>query len=164
MSGKRETVGKISHDLSLKNEKVTHSAEEQMREQLEDYEKNIIECIHNFQVQAPHLKDFYLVVATKKERLMENVIRNYFMARQSCPTPEYDQTVYHYNTLTGDLKFMWVVPSKDTCIQMKEEALNVHPEERQLLNFVLDFMDGSLLRLAKKLNGEADNSPILVKE
>lgn len=164
MAEQRDTVGKISLDLTSKNEKVTHSAHDQMQEQLEDYEKNVIHCIHNFKVQAPHLKHFYIVVITKKERLMQNVIRNYFMARQTCPTPEYDQTVYEYSDLTGDLKFMWVVPSKDTCEELKENALNVAPEERQLLKFVLDFMDGTLLKIAKRLNGESVNSPLLVKE
>ena len=37
----------------------------------------------------------------------------------------------------------------------------VMPEERQLLQFVLDFADGSLFQLAKKLNGETIDSILL---
>ena len=105
--------------------------------------------------------DFYVVVNTKKERLMDNVIRNYFYHRKSCPTPEWDQVVYKYKYSSGELEFMWVVPSMHTCKMFKENLLSIDKKEKELLQFVLDYEDGTLFRLAKKENGERDETPLL---
>ena len=85
---------------------------------------------------------------------MNNVIRNYFLTRFSCPTPEWDQAVYKYDTKSDSLDFLWVVPAKDICKNLKDNALNIDPSEKELLNFVLSFEDGTLLQLSKKLNNE----------
>lgn len=155
----RETVGKLSSDLIVKSSDNKHSAHDQMEEQLKDYEKNVDDAIR----QGVKLfdGDFYVVVLTKKERLMENVIRNYFFPRSTCPTPEWDQAVYRYLRGSGTVQFLWVVPSKDTCEYMQRNALSIDKSERQLLDYVLSFYDNSLLRFAKRMNGELDDSPLL---
>lgn len=158
---KRKTIGKISRDLTIKNEKIDHTPREQMLEQLTDYDKNIHECIESS--KKKYDSDFYIVVLTKKERLMQNVIRNYFLARGSCPTPEYDQTVYKYKKNAGIVEYLWTVPAADTCTYLIANALTLPEQERDLLEFVMDFLDGTLLRHSKKLNGEAPDSPILEK-
>ena len=155
----RDTVGKISSDLIVKSVDNTHSAEEQMREQLIDYDRNILECINIH--KNIFFGSFFVVVTTKKERLMQNVIRNYFFARQSCPSPEWDQTVYKYDPSKEEIEFLWVIPSKDTCEYMIKNALEIDPSEHELRRFVLEFSDGSLLRQAKKLNGEKHDSLLL---
>ena len=156
---KRDTLGKISLDLSQKAPESRDPIELE-REMHKDYEKNVYLCIDS------HLKefigDFYVEVVTKKERLMQNVLRNYFFATQACPTPTYDQTVYKYHRSDEHVEFLWVLPAKDICEMFTLNALQVDKSERELLNFVLQFNDGSLLRLAKKLNGEADDSPLLI--
>ena len=160
MGGKRKkTVGEISRDLSLKNEKITHSPTEQMTEQLGGYEENIELCIKNHINRFPG--DFYVIVITKKERLMENVIRNYFYGRISCPTPDYDQVVYKYHIKGIHLEFLWVVPDKKTCLYLKKNAYKVDPSQMELLSYVLKFADGSLFKLAKRLNGEKELTPEL---
>ena len=93
---------------------------------------------------------------TKKEKLLNNVLRNYFFPTQACPTPTWDQAIYHYHSADDRLEFLWVIPSKDTCELFQENALYIVPEEKELLRFVLDFEDGTLLRLAKKLNKEGE--------
>ncbi len=157
----KETVGKASRDLLLKNEP-SHSVIDYEREMHKDYEKNILECVER--CKKEFFGDFYVLVIIKKERLMQNVIRNYFLGRKSCPTPDWDQTVYSYDRKNDTIKFMWVIPAKDICEYYKSHALEVVPEERELLQFVLDFDDGTLLRLAKKLNGEVQDSPLLEKK
>src|SRR5277367_4053780 len=122
----RKTVGSISNELIVKTPD-TFSPIEQMRESLTDYDKNIYECMTNALVQIP--SDFYIVVITKKEPLMPNVIRNYFGSRISCPTPDYDQTVYKYVRKDEEIKFMWVIPSKHTCINMINHKTEVPPED-----------------------------------
>jgi hypothetical protein len=158
MNEKRDTVGKLSSEL-LKQESHSHSPIELEREMHTEYDKNIVECIDSGKKQ--YNNNFYVVVITKRERLMPNVFRNYFFARESCPSPDWDQAVYRYMRSVDAIEFLWVIPSKQTCDHLRENALEVSAEEKQLLNFVLDFSDGTLLRMAKKLNKEREDSPLL---
>lgn len=147
----KETIGKISSDL-LQKEPETRDPIEIQREAHKDYCKHLEECIYKH--KKFFMNDFYVVVITKQERLMHNVIRNFFAARLSCPTPTYDQTVYKFNYKDNSIEFLWVVPSKDTCEYLASNALIVDNDERVLLGFVIDFYNNTLLNKAKKLNGE----------
>ena len=157
---KRETVGKIASDLMLKAPYSTDPIEIE-KELHREYARSIFDCINT--ARRSFVADFFVVVITKKEPLMPNVYRNYFFARVSCPTPDYDQTVYHYHKDKEDLDFLWVIPSKDTCLHMKEHAAEVVPAEWELLGFVLKFADGTLYKLAKRLNNEMEDSSALVQ-
>lgn len=148
---KRETVGKASIDLmQQKHDRV--SAIEYEREMHKEYEENILLCIDKH--KKLFMSDFYVVVLRKRERLLENVIRAYFFGRRSCPTPSHDQTVYKYHFKEEALEFVWTVPDLETCIIMKRDALMVPPEERELLEFILDFDSGTLDVRAALLNNE----------
>ena len=103
------------------------------------------------------------MVLTKKEKLLENVLRNFFFSRSSCPTPEYDQAVYKIHKKIEKIQFIWVLPSKDTCQLFIENADIIAPEERLLLKFILLDWSGDLLRYAKELNNEQDNSAFLME-
>jgi hypothetical protein len=149
----RETVGKISSDLIKNAVDDTHSAHEQMQESLTDYDKNLFENIDLGKKNWPS-QDFYVVVITKRERLMTNVLRNYFVARLSCPTPDYDQVVYEYDHSIDKVHFLWVIPCKGVCEGMIANPLGFPLEERQLLKYVLDYADGTLYKLSKTKNGE----------
>ena len=149
---KRETVGKISTDLLWGAQELDHSPEEQMREMLDLWESNLLECIERGKKEFPH--DFYIVVDTKKEPKMQNVLRNVFIPRSTCPTPTYDNSVYKYHRSDENLEFLWVLPSKATCSMMKDRALEIPEDQKDLLQFVLDDADGTLLRRCKKLNKE----------
>jgi len=152
----RDTVGKISLDLSKKTPDSRDPIELE-REMHKDYEKNVFLAIERGKKEFGSL--FYIVVITKKEPLMKNVLRNYFTPRSSCPTPDYDQALYKYDNDT--LTFLWVVPSKDTCELFRDNLLQIDPSEKELLQFVLRFYDGDLLRLSRKLNGEIEEGIIL---
>lgn len=151
----RETIGKIATDLLPHQLDDTHSAEDQMRECLTDWDNNIDSAIESG-LKAYMTGDFYVVVSTKKERLLSNVIRNYFFARYTCPSPEYDQTVYHYHRNSDTVEFLWVIPSKDTVEYFASHPLEIHGDERELLDYVLSFRDGTLLKKALKLNKEIE--------
>jgi hypothetical protein len=150
---KRETVGKVSSDL-LQKEQTSQSPIELQRAMQEEYVDYLINCVQD------HRKifegDFFVIVITKNEKLMPNVFRNYFFARTSCPTPEYDQTVFKYASAEEQIQYLWTIPSKDACIHLRDNALQVVPEERELLKFVLQFGDGTLYKLSKQLNGEIE--------
>lgn len=157
----RETVGSLSRSLMLK-EPDTRDPIELEREMHKDYEKNILLCIEDGKKYYKNF--FYIIVITKKERLMPNVLRNYFFHRSSCPTPDYDQALYRYTIHDDKIEFLWVIPSKDTCLTFTHNVTQIVPEELGLLRFILDFADGTLYKKTKQLNGEELDSPFLVKE
>lgn len=148
----RDTVGKLSTELLQKDVYADYTAGEQMQEQLSDYENNIFECVNRGKVDFAG--DFYVVVITKRERLMQNVLRHYFFPRISCPTPDYDQTVYRYIKTDEHLEFMWVIPNKQSCFDIRDNRLSLDLSQNQLLQFVLDFLDGTLDKKARALNNE----------
>jgi len=148
----RKTVGEYYLDALNSNEE--YEAEELRREMQKGYEKQILECVDRGKKEFDG--DFFVQVETKKERLTPNVIRNYFIPRKTCPQPFYDQTIYMYHKSEDALEFLWVVPSKDTCVVYRDNALNIAPEEKDLLNFILDFYDGTLHKECIKLNEDQD--------
>lgn len=154
-----KTVGKLSQELIVKQQHDTHSAEEQMREQLSDYEKSVVECVDTNKKTYPG--DFFVSVLTKRERLLTNVMRNYFFARYTCPTPEWDQAVYRYDRDDDAIELLWVIPSWQACEALRRDLLNLTDKERLLANYVLALDDGTLLRLAKQMNGEKQDSILL---
>lgn len=156
----KKTVGEVSLELSQK-EPETRSPIEQMRENLSEYEKNIYLCAGRYKKNFP--EDFFIVVITKRERLMQNVLRNYFTGRLTCPTPDYDQTVYRYNKIGDYIEFIWTIPDRETCHVFRDNALKIVESERELLRFVMDFNDGTLYKLCKRLNGEKLDTPIIEK-
>jgi len=85
---------------------------------------------------------------------MHNVLRSYYFHRSTCPTPDYDQAVFQFDPAVEKFSEIWVIPDKQTCEIMYANALEVIPEERQLLNYVLDFASGALFQKALTLNGE----------
>jgi hypothetical protein len=151
----RETVGKVSSDLIVKPLETT-SPYEQMQEQLANYDREILDCIARSKIDFPG--DFYIVVLTKRERLMQNVFRSIFFGRLSCPTPDWDQSVYKYNRKNDDITFLWVIPSKQTCEEMTMNKHLIPPDEYRLLEYVLSFNDGTLKKKAKEMNGEKEES------
>lgn len=154
MNEEKKTVGQISQELAAKAPESRDPVELQ-RELQKEYIDNLIQCVNTHKKE--YSSDFYVVVLTKKERLMENVLRNYYLATKACPTPTYDQAVYKYRYKEEDLVFMWVVPSKDTCEHFRDNALDVLKyggEERELLRYVLLFYDKTLDTIAAKENGE----------
>jgi hypothetical protein len=155
---KKKTVGKAALELALKADN-KHTAIDQMEENLTDYEKEVIDCAQRG--YKAYNADFFVVVLTKKERLFTNIFRNFFLHRKSCPTPEYDQTVYRYIYDADALELVWTIPDKETCMVYVTNALQIAPEEKQLLNYVIAFKDGILDQVARKLNNEPGTSQFL---
>ena len=160
MDEKKKTVGAHAVE-ALQKESSSQDPIELEREMHRDYEKNIVEVLEKGKKEYPG--NFFIVVITKRERLLENVLRNQYFSRSSCPSPDWDQVVYMYEKAQDRLLFLWVLPCRETCEHLTQYAKKVVPQERQLLNLVLNFNNGSLLRLAKQLNGEEADSPILAK-
>ncbi len=148
----KKTVGSQSVAALEGAQELMHSPFEQMQQQLQEYEASFYECVQLGKKMFDH--DFYIVVETKKEPKLQNVIRNYFIPRRTCPTPNFDNTVYKYHRNEEREEFLWVLPSKDTYTMMLNNFLEIHESERDLLQFVLDDANGKLLQKCKLLNGE----------
>jgi len=159
MDKKRKTLGELSTELAKKDFGQI-SVRDQSSAMLTDYEKNMFESVE--EGKKKFIGSFFIVVITKKERILQNVIRNYFVARVSCPTPDYDQIVYKYNNVEDKIEFIWVVPSKHTCLLYLKNAKIIDPKEYALLMSIVDFSDGTLYKKCKKLNKEEDNSNMIV--
>ncbi len=156
----RETLGKIATDLIQKE---SHPVDviEQTNEMLTDWDKNIEAAIQEGKTKYNY--DFYIHVETKQEKLLQNVLRNYFFTRTTCPTPNYDQTIFKYHYKEDIPEFLWVIPSRMACKIIKAGALHLPEDQKELLGFVMDFDDGTLLKKCKELNGEQVDSTLLIK-
>lgn len=146
-----KTVGQASIE-ALEKTPETLSPIDIQREVHKKFNDELLMCIERGKKEITG--DFFVVVLTKKEKLMQNVLRNYFGFRRSCPTPDWDQTVFHYHAEGEHIEFLWVVPSRDTCELFNDNVLHIADDEKELLRFILDFKDGTLLEIAKKLNKE----------
>ena len=71
---------------------------------------------------------FYVFVLTKKEMWACNVVRNFFIPRQTAPGgqemmiayPNYMKTLYKVISSTGDIKLMWTLPGYQDCRSISE--------------------------------------------
>mgnify|MGYP007071651430 CR=1 FL=1 len=158
MEEKRDTVGKISSDL-LSKDMGKINVIDQQREMQKDYIANLMECVEKNKEHFPG--NFFIVVETKAEPLMPNVMRNYFFARWTCPTPTYDQSVFRYNRQDDRIEYLWTLPSKDACYHIKENEAIIDKSEQELKYFVISLFNGSLLCKSKELNKEKSDSIIL---
>jgi len=161
---KKETVGSASRRLQMQSSNDTaEDLQKGMQESSgeDSYENQVRTCVERG--CRTYDSDFYVVVIFKKEKLMQNVIRQYFFPRVSCPTPDWDQTVYFFNRTSCTLEFVWTVPDKNICEYMTSPGFIPGPEEFELCRMVRDFHDGTLLIKSKKLNKESHDSNIIQK-
>ena len=156
----RDKLGKISTDLLMK-ESAQGSVIDLEREAQNNYYAELLIAIERGKIRYPHA-DFFIHVETKLEKLLVNVTRNYFFTRSTCPTPFYDQSVYHYKHADEQLQYLWTVPCKDACFHLLANARYVVPEEQELLRFVLAYESGDLLKIARKLNHETSDLNIII--
>lgn len=156
----KKTVGAIASELQQKPLEMVSPVDIQ-RATEKEYLQNLGTCIQN---NLPlYNGDFYVVVITKNEKLLHNVLRCYFLARPTCPTPDYDQTVFFFRRASQDIEYLWTIPDKESCLVYIANAAIIPKEEQQLLDNILKFRDGSLFTLCKKLNNEEHDSPLLIK-
>ena len=107
---KKHTVGEEAVKRLL-NPDTKQGIIDTQREADKEYFEEIKKCVESHKAWD---EPYYIVTIHKKERLLENVVRRYFLARQSLPTPQWDQTVWRYNPKNGDLRFLWVLPDENS--------------------------------------------------
>lgn len=137
---KRKTVGQEAYDRML-NPDPQQGVIDTQREMTKGYFDELKKCAES---RKDLTKPFYIVVLSKKERLMENVIRNYFISRVTMPNPDWDQAVYRYDPSCGDLKFLWVLPDINTAKWLAGNPSEVPVEQYELYKYVMMFLDHKL--------------------
>ena len=141
-----EAVHKIlnEHHPDVEVQEIINEYQDKYTQEMEDTLRN------NAERFAP---PFYVVVLTKKEHWATNVVRNWFIARQTRPLakqlrhdyPNHLQTVYSYDKRNGELKILWSLPSKQECdVILKNNPLY----DQQLVKWVQDYNTGLLDRSA----------------
>jgi len=154
----RKTVGALSREAACKTQDTTDPVE-LARQNMKDYVDNLFGCVNTHKKMFDDQPGFYVCVITKQEPLMKNVFRNYFAGTRACPTPDFDQAIYRYDKQDDKIEFLWALPHEAACKSYRDHALQVIEEEKELLSDILDFYDGTLLRLAMTLNGETAATP-----
>lgn len=139
-------VGKAVYDILQKN----HNSVE-VQEIINEYEKKYAQEIEKAINDHVNVFDppFYIVVLSKKEPWALNVMRNWFITRQTRPTtkylrheyPNYMSTVYSFDKRNQQLKILWSLPIKqDAAVIMK----NRHLYDPQLVQWIDDCNKGLL--------------------
>lgn len=155
---KKETVGKLALDLQKKDEKVNpielqRSIHKGSKKQ-KSYEEEVWTTVKRGRSDPSMPTIFYVVVLFKKERLLHNVLRQYFFYRSSCPTPQYDQTVYKYDSSSDSIEYLWTIPDNVACLNLPLMKQDLDPEQLMLVQMIEDFRSGKLDQKAMNLNNE----------
>jgi len=145
-------IGKQALERNLKTNNDTVQVRELSKEMNKDYMDTLIDTA--LKDKSKYEGNYYVVVLTKRERLIKRTIRNLFFTRQSCPSPSYEQTVYKFNPKDEILEFLWVVPSKSICEKMIQQRYFIELQSDPLLPYVVDFYTGELMYKAMELNKE----------
>ena len=140
--GKR--VGQAVVDI-LSKEQPEQTVEETLDAFGPDFVKELEATIkaNAHKYQAP----FYVLVLTKKEMWACNVVRNFFIARQTYPRgtdivreyPNYTKTLYKVNSERGNVDIMWCVPGHQEC---QSVAKNPGAFDQELVNWVFQCYAG----------------------
>ncbi len=97
--------------------------------------------------------DFF-IVRLLKDKALDPTLYNRIFHAAACPTPDYDQAVWHYIRNGDELKYLWCIPDRDSCFRMIAMKDQMDSQTWPLLKHVLDFADGTLGRLMQEVNHE----------
>lgn len=114
-----------------------------------DFAKEIEDCIEKN--QHKYKSPFYIFVLTKKEFWAENVVRNWFIARQTPPHafrmmeqyPNHTKTLYIVDSQKGNISVAWCLPSFADCVSIAKTPLSYDP---QLVKWIEDCFSRNLDR------------------
>ncbi len=108
-------------------------------------------------------KDFYIVLITTIDRVLRQP-KIIPLARKSCPTPVYKQSVWKYKRSSDDLEFLWSMPDAILYYHILRNQVQFmnDKETEDLAKFVVLMESGELLEWVKKENGEKIDAVIKI--
>lgn len=98
--------------------------------------------------------DFYIQMMFLRDKTMKHgkVFRTIGRACRGVASPVCHSHMWKYHRHSGYLELLWSIPSMDECMYMLHNKHLVHPQEYDLLKYVIAFADGSLDRLCDAEN------------
>jgi hypothetical protein len=158
----KQKVGKQYVDIQKNTDKQKVNVLELAAEMKKEFMPNLFEAVNRGCLKWDG--DFWIDIENKQEPLMPKMFRDMFQDKKDCPTPRYDQSLFRYNRQKGQIEHWWTIPDKDSCLHMLLNHKQIPPEEHQLLKWVIQFGNGELFKLSKKLNGEKLDTPEIEKK
>jgi len=155
MSIPRETLGKIYTDLKSRTHQDRVDVFEYVRVTQADFMPRLVKQVEEDKLKTD--KDFYIEVCIRMNSIMPDVPEVYFKSRHTCPTPFYDRSAFRYDRANDRITMLWHVPSQRECFYYITNALRLRPDELEAARYVFDYRDGTLLKVAKTLNGEIND-------
>lgn len=144
MKGAR--VGQAVYDI-LKGPAETTTVEEILDEYSTKFCKELEDTINSNEKKFAN--NFYVFVLSNKEMWAENVVRNWFIARATCPDalemvaqyPNHCKILYEVNKKTDEVTLKWTIPGINDCISIMK-----HPElyDKQLCSWIHRCFNGML--------------------
>ena len=150
-----KTVGEASLELQKKGgdtltpidiQKEVHAGTHSKRSYEEEVHESLKVGLQKYE------GDFYVVVLLRKERMLKNILRQPFFQRKTCPSPQYDQTVYHYERNGDKLELQWVVPDQQTCKYLPHIRNQLPSDQSWLLEYIDAYNSGQLDKRCLELN------------
>lgn len=96
------------------------------------------------------------IIANGREPVDGEVTRfnfkNRLITKETCPSPAFDQTLFVWKKSEDKLVLLWTLLSKEHCEEMRDDAMNVAPEWKENLKYVIDYYDGTLAKMVLELN------------
>lgn len=108
-------------------------------------------------------QDFYVVLITTIDRVLKQP-KIIPVARRSCPTPVYKQSVWKYHWASDELEFLWSIPDAILYYHILNN-ISHYLQDREcadLSKFVMLMEQGELLEWVKKENGEKKDAVIKI--
>lgn len=159
---------KLAGQKILEHDNLRLDFEDDITEYRRQMEPDIMVRIHDTANKAKNEvgyigKDFYVVLITTVDRVLRQP-KIIPLARKSCPTPVYKQSVWKYRTFTGTLEFLWSIPDAILYYHiLNNKEKYIHDKETaDLAKFVILMESGELLEWVKKENGEKKDAVIKI--
>lgn len=152
-----KTYGTVVNENRQKNPINDKTLEDDARDSFIQWERDLLEkrdalIARTLEDPKFHNKDFYVVLLFKIEKMTQQP-RSWVLARHSCPTPTYHQTVFKFNRVSSELEFLWSIPSEIKYYWLLSNAFNLPKEYHMAVKFVTLMESGELLQWAIKENG-----------
>lgn len=152
----KKTYGQIIEEVRQKNLQMEDDVIEYRKEMERQVLIDIDQTIDKAKSTALYSnKDFYVVLLIKKERIGQTP-RFLTLARLSCPTPVYKQSVWKYRHVSGIKEFLWTIPDSilyHHILRNTPKYIN-DPECADIAKYVVLMESGELLDWVKRENGE----------
>ena len=150
----RQKAGQIYLAMKAKQQDKADVVEH-VRTTKADFMPKLVELVDKSKPNA--IGDFYVEVCFRNNYLMPDLEEAYMKARHTCPTPFPDRAVFRYIKNEDRITFLWHVPSLQEMQYYLDNVLYLRPDEKEAAQNVFDYKDGTLLKLAKTLNGETND-------